>query len=215
MDSRNHKHTEEMNSMKRFYEDQISTIKAQLDKQIELNKSLSKLELSSKQLEDIVQKIQQEKDKSMVNEKSNIENKEKFLKDWEDRLSDLDKNLIREKEMIMKMRSDFEMRELEKKKDTQEEKSRIEKEIIRMQELQNSLKVLEYNAKEKYERDRLEIIQKQNEMKNETDSLKSEYNNKLNEMEYQKKLFVEEKTYFEKYREEANKYYKLTQKSRS
>ena len=61
------------------------------------------------------------------------------------------------------------------------------------------------NLSDANEYENLEIIQKQSEMKNETDALKSDYNNKLNELEYQKKLFTEEKNYFEKYREEANK----------
>ena len=52
------------------------------------------------------------------------------------------------------MRQDLEYRELEKRKENQEEKNRIEKEIQKLLELQNSLKTLEYNAKEKYEREK-------------------------------------------------------------
>jgi hypothetical protein len=194
-----------LEQQKKFFEEQNDTLKKQLQQQIEFNKLATKVEVSSKQLEEILNKFYTDKEKSTIHEQSSLENKEKYLKDYEDRLKETEKQLNTEKEFIMKMRQDFEMRELEKRREAQEERSRIEKEILRLQELQNNLKILEYNAKEKYEREKLELTQKSNDMKNETDTLKSEYNQKLSELEYQKKIYLEEKNYFEKFKDEAIK----------
>jgi hypothetical protein len=206
-DLENHEMTHKKNfeQQKKFFEDQNDVLKKQLQQQMEFNKLATKVELSSKQLEEILNKFYSEKEKTTQVEHSSLENKEKFLKDLEDRLKETEKQLNTEKEMITKMRQEFEMRELEKRRENQEEKNRVEKEILRLQDLQNSLKVLEYNAKEKYEREKLELAQKHNDMKNETDSLKSEYNQKLSEIEYQKKNLFEEKNYFEKFKDEALK----------
>jgi hypothetical protein len=103
------------------------------------------------------------------------------------------------------MRENFELREIEKKKELQEEKNRILEEISHLQELKNTLKIAEFNSKEKYEKEQLLFIQKQTEMKNELDSLRNEYNQKTIDLDYQKKILNEEKNFFEKYKDEAIK----------
>lgn len=195
-----------MEQQKKFNDEQNDMLKKQLQQQIEFNKLASKVELSSKQMDDILQKFYNDRDKNVETEKSTYENKERFLREYEDKLKDFEKSMNIEKEAIVKMRQDSELRDLEKRRDSQEEKVRLDKEISRLQELQNSLKVLEYNAKEKYERERLEINQKHNDMKSEMDTIKNDYHQKLNEVDYQKKIFVEEKNFFDKYKDEALKY---------
>ena len=99
----------------------------------------------------------------------------------------------------------MELKEFERKKDFQEERLKIEKESKRLFDLQNTLKVLEYNSKEKFDKDKLELEHKVQQLKMETDELKNEYFQKLNDVEYQKKMLLEEKSFFEKYKDEAIK----------
>lgn len=198
-------HTKNMEQQKKFFEDQNETLKKQLQQQIEFNKLASKVEVSSKQIDEIVDKFLKEKEKSLELEKSTINNQESFLKDQEEKIKESAKLIQLEKESLMKMRQDFELREIEKKKENHEEKSRIEREVMRLQELQNSLKILEFNAKEKYEREKLEIMQKHNDMKQDLDGLKNDYHQKNIDLEYQRKMLVEEKNFFDKYKEEAIK----------
>lgn len=190
---------------RKFFEDQNETLKKQLQQQIEFNKLASKVEVSSKQIDTILDKFFKEKERSVDLDKSTINNKEVFLKEQEEKLKETEKMIQLEKESLMKMRQDFELREIERRKENQEEKNRIEREVLRLQELQNSLKILEFNAKEKYEREKLEMIQKQSDMKHDVDSLKNDYHQKITDLEYQRKILVEEKNFFEKYKEEAIK----------
>lgn len=194
-----------LENQKKFFEEQNETLKKQLQQQIEFNKLANKVEVSSKQIEDILGKFYQEKDKSIENEKSSVAIREKYLSDFEEKIKENEKMLAKEKEIVTNQRRDNELREIEKKRELQEDRNRIEKEILRLQELQNSLKILEFNAKEKYEREKLEIMQKQSEMKIELDSLKSDFHQKLNDLEYNKKIFEEEKKFFEKFKDEALK----------
>jgi hypothetical protein len=194
-----------LENQKKFFEEQNETLKKQLQQQIEFNKLANKVEVSSKQIEDILGKFYQEKDKSIETEKSTLEMREKYLSDLEEKIKENEKMLIKEREIVSNQRRDNELREIEKKRELQEERNRIEKEILRLQELQNSLKVLEFNAKEKYEREKLEIMQKHSEMKIELDTLKNDFHQKLNDLEYNKKIFEEEKKFFEKFKDEAIK----------
>ena len=163
------------------------------------------MESSSKQIDDILHKFTNEKQESHLNDKINMDTKEKYLIEMEEKLREQEKSLATEKEGILQMRKDFELRELEKRKENQEEKIRIEREILRLQDLQNSLKMLEFNSKEKYEREKMELTQRQAEMKIEVDSIKSEYQQRFNEVDYQQKILTEEKKFFEKSKEETHK----------
>ncbi len=192
-------------NLKKFYEEQNETMKKQLQQQLEFNRLASQVELSTKQIDEILNKFNEGERKAMETEKSSLESKEKYLKDLEEKVKDKEHLVNKERESILEMRKDLDLRELEKRKENQEERTRIEKEIIRLQELQNSVKVLEFNAKEKYERERLDYIQKQADMKTEIESLRSDFNQKLNDLEYSKKIFDEEKKFFEKFKEEALK----------
>ena len=52
----------------------------------------------------------------------------------------------------------------------------------KLQELHNSLKTIEFNSKEKYEREKYEMVHKQNELKKEHDEIKREFNQRLSEL---------------------------------
>ena len=62
---------------------------------------------------------------------------------------------------------------------------------------------MEYNAKEKYEKEKLEMTRKINDAQSELDKYKSEYRSKLNELEYEKRMLSDRKEYLEKYEEKA------------
>jgi len=64
---------------------------------------------------------------------------------------------------------------------------------------------MEYSSKEKFEREKLELEHKLQQLKMDTDSLKNEYYQKLGDVEYQKKMINEEKLFFERYKDEAMK----------
>ena len=92
-----------------------------------------------------------------------------------------------------------------------EERQRLDKEISRLTELQSSLKEMEYNAKEKYERERLELVRSNNERMSEMDSLKMDYRNKLTELDYEKRILQDEKSFFEKFKDESLKNIEIKQ----
>jgi len=186
-----------LEDQKRFFEEQNNTLKMTIQQNIEFNKLASKLEISSKQVEDMVKKFVDEKDKLGKSEKENTIDKERYLKEYDEKLKSFEKSLSSEKEMLNNIRSELETRESEKKKEFLQERAKLDIESKRLYELQNTLKILEYNSKEKFDKDKLELEHKVQELKMETDSLKSEYHQKLSDVEYQ--------SFFEKYKEEAIK----------
>jgi hypothetical protein len=188
-----------------FFEEQNNTLKMTLQQNIEFNKLASKLEISSKQVEDIMKRFVDDKEKIVKSEKENSTEKEKFLNEYDEKLKTYEKNLQVEKEQLVNLKKTMEMRESEKKREFQEERTKIEKESERLHDLQNTLKVLEYNAKEKFDREKLELEHKLQQLKMETDSLKNEYHQKIGDAEYQRKMLIEERSFFEKYKDEAMK----------
>ena len=194
-----------LEEQKRFFEEQNNTLKTSLQQNIEFNKLASKLEISSKQVDDIIKKFLQDKEIVLKSEKDTTSEKEKFLNEYDEKLKNYEKNLHIEKEQILNMKKDIDLKEFEKKRENQDEKSKIDKEVARLHDLQNTLKVLEYNAKEKFEREKLELEQKVHFLKMETDTLKNEYFQKISDNDYQRKMLNEEKNFFEKYKDEAVK----------
>lgn len=86
-----------------------------------------------------------------------------------------------------------------------EERIKVDKEIIRLNEIQETLKEMEFNAKEKNEKERLELMRKINNTEAELEKYKSEYKSKNNELEYEKRKFYDEKEFFEKFKNEELK----------
>lgn len=205
LENQNQIFSKNLEQKEKFFNEQNEILKKQLQQQIEFNKLASKVEDSSKQIDGILSKYFADKEKNNELEKYVENSKENFLKEREDKIITSEKMLNLEKENMLKIRQDFEFRELEKKKELQEEKNKISLEFGRLQELQNTLKVLEFNAKEKYEREKMDFMQKQTEMKSELDSLKNDFNQKMTDLEYQKRILNEEKNFFEKYKDEAIK----------
>ena len=198
-------HKKSIEDTKKNYEGRIDYLNQKLQQQTELNKLASKVEYSSKMVEDIVNKFQNDKEHILQSEKYMIDNKEKYLIEHEERLRKTEEQLILERDSILKTRKDLELADYEKRNELKEERQRLDKEIHRLTEIQNSLKELEYNAKEKYEKEKLDLVRKSNEKNSELEMYKSEYKNKLTEIEYERRMIQDEKMFFEKYKDEANK----------
>jgi hypothetical protein len=198
-------HSKNMQQQKKLFEEQNDTLRKQLQQQLEFNKLANKVETSSNKIEDILLKFNLERDKCFDSEKYSQDTREKFLNDYEEKLKENEKQLHVERENIHKLRQEFELRHLEKKRENQEERVRLEKEILRLQELQNSLKNMEFHSKEKYEREKLELSHKQSEWKIEIETIKNNYYQKLSDLEYKERMMTEDKSYFEKYKDEVYK----------
>ena len=106
MESIHKKHLEEQ---KDFYTKQNEILNQRLQQQIELNKLATKVESSSKLVEDIVSKYQSDKEQMLKSEKYLIDNKEKYLLEQEERLRKLEDSLSQEKENLLKSKKDIEL----------------------------------------------------------------------------------------------------------
>lgn len=198
-------HKKNLEEQKKFYASQNESLNQRLQQQIELNKLATKVESNSKLVEEIIMKFQSDKEKILQSEKYMVDNKEKYLSEQEERLKKLEDVLLADKENLLKMRKDLELNDMQKRTELREERQRIDKELGRLTEMQASLKDMEYNAKERFEKERLELLKKMNDAQTELDNYKSQYKSKINELEYQKRMLCDEKEFFEKYKEEAIK----------
>lgn len=203
LDKQEQKYKLSVEETKKFYSSQNENLSTRLEQQLELNKLASKVETNSKLFEDMIGKFQSDKEKIINSEKYMIESREKYLNEQEEKLKRVEDNLIVEKETIMKMRKDVEINEIQKRNELREERQRVDKEVQRLSDLQSTLKEMEYNAKEKYEKEKLELTRKTNDAQSELDKYKSEYRSKLNELEYEKRMLSDRKEYLEKYEEKA------------
>ena len=164
-------------------------------------KLANKVENSSNQINELLEKIT--KEKSDQNESNRLYRES--LVAFEERLKRMEEDLKEEKTLFTKSKMDYEKELSEKKKVNAEETSRIKKEIARLEQMQDKFKLEQYESKEKFEREKIDLVSKHDEMKLELETLKANYQSKLNEVEYQKKILEEEKKYFDKYKEESLK----------
>ena len=199
------KHKKELQDKDNYYKGQIEEVKKQTKQQNELNILTKKFEASSRQIEELAAKLEKANEKTLrVNQDALIE-KEIKLQSKEERLKETERNILVEKELLLKEKQEMELKETQRKKEIQNEKMKIEKEIIRLQQLQNTLKSLEYQSKEKHDKDSMALSYKENEMKMEIDNLMNNYNTKKSELDYNIKMFEQEKKFFEKFKEDAFK----------
>ena len=134
-----------LEDQKKNFENQNDILKKQLEQQIEFNKLKLQVENSSKQIEQIVNKLSDEKKEQsqyQVNYKNNLEM-------LEERLKQMEKNLIIDRERYMKDKENFEKEQIEKRKFNSEESSRIKQELIKLEQLQETLKINQFENKKK------------------------------------------------------------------
>lgn len=199
------KHKKELQDKDTYYKAQIEEVKKQTKQQNELNILTKKFEASSKQIEELAAKLDKAKDQTLLSNQDALIEKEIKLQSMEERLKETERSILVEKELLLKEKQEMELKETQRKKEIQNEKMKIEKEIIRLQQLQNTLKSLEYQSKEKHDKDSLALSYKENEMKMEIDNLMNSYNTKKSELDYNIKMFEQEKKFFEKFKEDAFK----------
>ena len=198
-----------LETQSKFSETQILDLKKQLEQQIELNKIVTKVDHSTKNIEELVTKYANEKYKTIGIDQDIFDNKQRTLKEFEDRLNAKEKLLNQDLSDFEKRKQEFGQRDKQNTSYMSEEKERIDKELKRLQELQNSMRSLEMNIKEKTEKDKLEMIHRENEKNLEVDLLRSTYNEKMNELEYKQKVLEDDKNYFKLYKEELLKNIKM------
>ena len=117
-----------LEDQKKNFENQNDILKKQLEQQIEFNKLKLQVENSSKQIEQIVNKLSDEKKEQsqyQVNYKNNLEM-------LEERLKQMEKNLIIDRERYMKDKENFEKEQIEKRKFNSEESLRIKQELVKL-----------------------------------------------------------------------------------
>lgn len=205
LELKDEKHKKELIEKDNFYKAQIEDVKSHTKQQIELNNLAKKFENSTKQIEDLAAKLEKQKDINAKFNHDNLLEKERKLQQMEENLKETERSILVEKELLLNQKKELEVRETQRKREMQNEKMKIEKEIIRLQQLQSTLKSLEYQSKEKYDKDSLILSYKENEMKMEMDNIQNEYNTKKTELDYQYKKLNEEKQFFEKFKEDAFK----------
>lgn len=213
LDNQEHIFKTQLESQKKLFEEQNEMLKKQLEQQLEINKLVSKVDSSSKFIDEIVAKIKQDKDQLYENENLNLKNKEHMLKIFEEQVKAREKNVELEKEDLSKFRQELEKRDLEMRKNQNEEKRRIDKEIERINELQRELKALEYNSKEKFEVEKQELLNNIQKEKNECEILRTTLNKQIMEYDSKLKVLNDEKSFFENYKNEANRNIDFKQKN--
>lgn len=200
----NKHHNEQISYLKKTYEDEIDIIKKHTNSNGNLEEVSKKLENSTNQVTELVMKIQQQ-EISDRNVNEIAKSKEFFYNDYETKLKNLESELNKERERLLKQSKDQELSLMERKREIQEERSRLDRENTRLIDLQSTLKSLEYQFSQKYEIEKLSLAQKESELKIEIENIKSDLKQKIIDLEHQKKLFNEEKIFFEKYKEETLK----------
>ena len=175
------------------FEKQNEIIKKQIEQQNEFFKLAQKVENSSKQINDIVNKLSNEKfqqNKENQNIKSDLEKLEENLKLMEENLKNDRARLLKEKEA-------FEKEQTERMEFNNKENSRIQSEIKILEDLIQKMKENEIKEKEKFQRDNIDNQKINNDLESELNNLKSIFQNEEKEIEYQKKLLNEDKKHFE------------------
>ena len=191
-----------LQNQKEFANTQINELRKQLDQQLELHKIVNKVDLNSKNIEEIVEKYANEKYKTLEVDKEIYESKQRTLKEFEEILHTKEKLYKSDLAEFKKRKKDLDEADKLKHKEFAEEKERIEKELKRLQDLQNSMRSLELSIKEKTEKDKLEVLHRENQKNIEIDSLRTSYNEKMNELDYKQKVLEDDKNYFKDYKEE-------------
>lgn len=152
-------------------------MKQQIQEKENINTIAKKVENSSQMIENILQKIYEEKNAALMHEKNLLESKEKNLAEREQILQKEEKSQLEEKEKFLKVQSLYD----EEKKKIQQDKTNFEMEI-----------------KMKYD-------QLSYELKREAEFLRMEYENKLKILEETIRKSESEKKSFEKFKEESIK----------
>ena len=192
----------EKQQIKLSYEEQIDSLKRQINQNLNFDKLANKMETSSKQIDNIIGKFNEEnQEKSKLYQNVSVA-KDAFLSEYESKLKYLESELAKERDRLAKLSKDQEISLLERKREIQEERNRMDKENLRLQELQSAIKSLEFQSIQKYESEKLSLSNKEMEFKHEIDNIKNEFKHKLSELEHQKKIFYDEKIFFEKYKDE-------------
>jgi len=192
-------------NQKVFSDNQIKDLKKQLDQQLELNKIVHKVDLSTRYIEELVEKYANEKYKTLGVDQEVFESKQRTLNEFEERLKNKERLLNNDKEELEKRKTELEERDKLKNAEYMEEKEKIDKELKRLQDLQNSMRTLELNMKEKTEKDKLELFHRENLTNMEIEGLRADYKEKMNELEYKLKILEDDKNYFKTYKDEILK----------
>lgn len=115
-----------------------------------------------------------------------------------------DDTIKKQREEILKERQNFEQEKQSWNKLFLEQKSRLEKEIEILQKFQKIQQAKNLKIREEQKLEEIKNDYDSKEIKAEIENIKSLYNNKLNQLENQKKILEEEKENFEKLKKDKN-----------
>ena len=145
-------HKKEISNQQTIFENQIELLQKQLNKEIEINKVLNKVENTSKQIDNIFLKFSNEKENQNESNKLYYES----LVTLESRLKNLEITLNKDKEQFLKEKEIFEKETTEKMKLNAEENIRLNNQKEQLNTLLLKIKKDEEEQRNKYEKEKLE-----------------------------------------------------------
>ena len=170
-----------------------------LQQQKELHDIITQVEASSKQINDIADKL--------TNEQLTQANSSNLYKDslllFEKRLTQMANDLQNDKQQFNSHKALTEKEQSDRHLFNAEELSRIRNEKTKLEQLQQQIQNEQVELRNTFNKEKIELIEKDNAMKNEINEMKNQYQLQLNEYEHQRKLFDEEKKFFENYKNET------------
>jgi hypothetical protein len=194
------KNKDEIENIKILHQNKLNNTQNKNLENTQILNLIKQFENSSKQIDNITKKFNNEKLESKNSDKYAFEQRERNLQRKEQRLNDKQKSLLIEKETLNRLNEDLKRKEIERKNYFQNEKEKIEQELIKLKEFENNINSIAPNSKELLNKNKVDYEYQKDLIKIKNDKFDAEKKNEEEKLNQKVKLLEEDKKLFEKYK---------------
>lgn len=196
---------EELKQKDAEHERELSLIAVQGKEQQDYNVLALQMDDARKRLNELTLLIEKNKATNVSNAQSQIEKRKHELYDLEMKLQQRENTLITESELLSKQNNDLAEQARKRQLEEATDKTKLQSETLRLQQLQNELKNFEYTQQELQDNAELKVLNKENELQQEMNQMMHDKAALSTELESKFKLLEEDKKMFEEYKDNVFK----------
>ena len=196
---------EELKQKDAEHERELSLIAVQGKEQQDYNVLALQMDDARKRLNELTLLIEKNKATNVSNAQSQIEKRKHELYDLEMKLQQRENALIIESELLSKQNNDLAEQGRKRQLEESNDKTKLQSETLRLQQLQNELKNFEFTQQELQDNAELKVLNKENELQQEMNQMLHDKTALSTELESKFKLLEEDKRMFEEYKDNVFK----------
>ena len=209
-------HQREIESLKQLFNEELKQKDAEHERELSLiavqgkerqdyNVLALQMDDARKRLNELTVLIEKNKATNVSNAQSQIEKRKHELYDLEMKLQQRENTLITESELLSKQNNDLAEQARKRQVEEATDKTKLQSETLRLQQLQNELKNFEYTQQELQDNAELKVLNKENELQQEMNRMLHDKAALSTELESKFKLLEEDKRMFEEYKDNVFK----------